>query len=154
MTSFNEGSIHNPFACHVLVHIINIKPSSTPQSLISPGLYAHTVSPPPLPSVSIFNSLAIWISSCSFLFYCTCLLRSHSWWLACKQFLLHVAEMKRASHENGFMSSSDISIYSEHGCWCLGKAWDVGLQPGHVSVSDLSTWPLIGICSVYLLADF
>lgn len=61
--------------------------------------------------------------------------------------------MKRASHENGFMSSSDISICSEHGCWCLGKAWDVGLQPGHVSVSDLSTWPLIGICSVYLLAD-
>lgn len=34
-----------------------------------------------------------------------------------------------------------------------GEGWDAGLQPGHVSISDLSTWPLIGICSVYLLTD-
>lgn len=56
-----KGSVHNPFPCHVLVHIINIKPSSTPQSLISPGLYTHAVShascppsspPPPFPSLA------------------------------------------------------------------------------------------------------
>lgn len=46
MTSFNEVRIHNPFACRVLVHIINIKPSSTPLSLISPGLDVHAVSGP------------------------------------------------------------------------------------------------------------
>lgn len=34
-----------------------------------------------------------------------------------------------------------------------GEGWDAELQPGHVSISDLSTWPLIGICSVYLLTD-
>lgn len=46
MTSFNEVRIHNGFACHVLVHIINITASSTPLSLISPGLEVHDVSGP------------------------------------------------------------------------------------------------------------
>lgn len=53
MTSFIEVRIHNPYARHVLVHVINIKASSTPLSLISLGLYVHTISPPflpPLPS--------------------------------------------------------------------------------------------------------
>lgn len=56
MTSFNEVRIHNPYARHVLVHVINIKASSTPLSLISPGLYVHTVShpPPPLPSSALY----------------------------------------------------------------------------------------------------
>lgn len=60
MTSFNEVRIHNPFACHVLVHIINIKPSSTPLSLISPGLDVHTVSAPP-PPPSLLPSSTPWL---------------------------------------------------------------------------------------------
>lgn len=154
MTSFNEGSIHNPFACHVLVHIINIKTQQ--QTLeFNTSRIIHTKSQPPSLSPlfpSLLRSLAICISR-SFLFYCTSPLRSHHWWLACNQFLLHVAVMRWASRGDAFVSGSDISICSEHGCWCFGKAWDVGLEPGHVSVSDLSTWPLMGICSVYLLAD-
>lgn len=150
MTSFNEGSIHNPFACHVLVHIINIKTQQHIPEFNTHRIIRTYCQPPSLPSASISASLAICISH-SFLVYCTCLLCSHPWWLACKQFLLHVAVMKWASRGDGFASGSDISICLEHGCWCFGKAWDVGLQPGHVSVSDLSTWPLIGsvrfICS-------
>lgn len=53
MASFNEVRIHNQFACHVMVHIINIKPSSTPLSLRNPGLDVHS---PTLPA-SIFHSV-------------------------------------------------------------------------------------------------
>lgn len=87
MTSFNERSIRNPCACHVLVHVINIKPSSTP------GLYAHTVSP--LSALSIFKS-PIWISSCSFPVCYNLVFMAIIPDIVCKQFLLHVAIMKRA----------------------------------------------------------
>lgn len=77
LTSFNEGSIRNQFACHVLVHVINIKPSSTPQSLISPGLYTHTVSPtlsPLFPSLT--HSLSVSLLSPFALLYLSSLLSS------------------------------------------------------------------------------
>lgn len=73
MTSFNEGSIHNQFACHVLVHIINIKPSSTAQSWISPGLSTHAVNPTLSPlsqslthllSVSLLSPFSLTVPVC------------------------------------------------------------------------------------------
>lgn len=154
MTSFNEGSIHNPFACHVLVHIINIKiQQHTLEFNTSRIIHTYCQRPPLSLCFYLCLTCYLYLSLLSLLLYSTCLLCFHPWWLACKQFLLHVAVMKTASRGDGFVSGSDISICLEHGCWCFGKAWDVGLQPGHVSVSDWSTWPLMGICSVYLLAD-
>lgn len=100
-----KGSIHNPFPCHVLVHIINIKPSSTPQSLISPGLYTHAVSPascpPSSPPPPPFPSLArryLDLPLPPIQLHCTCHSLSHRPRLTCKVFLSHVAVMKRASH--------------------------------------------------------
>lgn len=58
MTSFNEVRIHNPFAWNVLVHNINIKPSGTPLSLISPGL---DVRPPPPPPPFLLPSSPPWL---------------------------------------------------------------------------------------------
>lgn len=80
MTSFNEVRIHNPFACHVLVHIINIKPSSTPLSLISPGLDVHAVGAPPPPLRHHHPCFRLplpgWMSS--FPYVTSCLLSVHS----------------------------------------------------------------------------
>lgn len=101
-----EGSIHNPFPCHVLVHIINIKPSSTPQSLISPGLYTQRCQPRLPPTVLAAAAAAVPISHSTLSgsplapiqLHCTCLSLSHRPRLTCKVFLSHVAVMKRASH--------------------------------------------------------
>lgn len=76
MTSFNEVRIHNPFACYVLVYIINIKPSSTPLSLISPGLDVHAVSGPH-PHHPCFHLPLHGLMS-SFPYVISCLLSVHS----------------------------------------------------------------------------
>lgn len=76
MTSFNEVRIHNPFACHVLVHIINIKPSSTPLSLISPGLDVHAVGGPCPHQPCCCLPLLGWMSPFSYVI--SCLLSVHS----------------------------------------------------------------------------
>lgn len=124
------------------MHIINIKPSSTPQSLISPGLYAQTVSPtlplpnsPPSLSPSFTHSLSGSPLAPSSFTVPVSFLSPPPRWLTCKAFLSHVARNgKSLPHRTASCQAMAFSICPEHGCWCCGKEWDVGLQPGCVSL--------------------
>lgn len=156
MTSFNEGSIHNQFACHVL-HIISIKPSSTAQSWISPGLSTHTVNPTLSPlSQSLTHSLSVSLLS--------------PFSLTVPVYAALISDPWHVNNNNNNSSAScrnekslprkwfSVQLWHFHlvGTWllmlwqslrCWNRAWS------YVYVSDLSIWPLMRICSVYLLAD-
>lgn len=97
MTSFNELRIHNPFACHVLVHIINIKPSSTPLSLISPRLDVNAVCGPCPQHPCFYLPFPAWMSS--FPYVISCLLSIHSF--AC---------MKSPDVESGFWRCCQFTL--------------------------------------------